>query len=123
MEGYPTELARPSLTFRYRALEAARASAIRCRGAYEETVKMSRLEPESRVQLSNENCVVDTSYLPHVFEEFVTENVANYGGGQGLSLAVSRAIMEAHGGKISVQSEPNKGTHFTLTWWPFCGLR
>ena len=34
--------------------------------------------------------------------------------GMGLGLPICKRIVEAHGGKISVQSIPNKGTTFTV---------
>jgi signal transduction histidine kinase len=36
-------------------------------------------------------------------------------GGTGLGLPTTRKIIEAHGGRIDLQSEPGKGTKFTLT--------
>jgi signal transduction histidine kinase len=38
-------------------------------------------------------------------------------GGSGLGLPTTRRIVEMHGGRIEVQSEPGKGTQFTL-WLP-----
>jgi signal transduction histidine kinase len=35
-------------------------------------------------------------------------------GGSGLGLATTRKIIEAHGGTISLQSEPGRGTKFTI---------
>jgi signal transduction histidine kinase len=51
------------------------------------------------------------SVLPRLFKPFVTtkEN------GNGLGLATSRKIVRAHGGEIIVQSEPGRGTKFTVT--------
>jgi len=35
-------------------------------------------------------------------------------GGSGLGLPTARKIIEAHGGRINVQSEPDRGTQFTI---------
>jgi signal transduction histidine kinase len=54
--------------------------------------------------------------LGHVFERFyrVDGDRNRRGGGAGLGLSIVRAVVEAHGGSISVASEPGEGTAFTI---------
>jgi NtrC-family two-component system sensor histidine kinase KinB len=53
-------------------------------------------------------------YLAHIFEKFIRVPDAP-SGDAGLGLAISKRIVEAHGGKIVVQSEVGRGTTFTFT--------
>jgi NtrC-family two-component system sensor histidine kinase KinB len=57
---------------------------------------------------------IPTEYLPHIFDKFVQVPGAPTGGA-GLGLAISKSIVESHGGQISVQSEAGRGTTFTFT--------
>lgn len=50
--------------------------------------------------------------LPKIFDPFVTTKESGHG--TGLGLAVSRGIIERHGGKISIESEVGKGTTVTI---------
>ncbi len=54
--------------------------------------------------------------LPHVFESFYRgeKSRSRVTGGAGLGLAISRGIIQAHGGEIKVQSEPGRGSQFTI---------
>jgi signal transduction histidine kinase len=60
------------------------------------------------------------SYIPpeeaeRVFERFYQVDKARAGTrGSGLGLAIAREIVQAHGGKIDLQSSPQTGTRFTV---------
>lgn len=55
--------------------------------------------------------------LLHVFESFYRgeKSRSRSTGGAGLGLAISRGIVQAHGGEIKVQSEAGRGSQFTFT--------
>lgn len=55
--------------------------------------------------------------LPHVFERFyrADRTRAQRTGGAGLGLSIVQWVAEAHGGRVSVASDPRHGTTFTLT--------
>ena len=54
--------------------------------------------------------------LPHVFDRFWRSDTAQPGEGSGLGLAIARGLVEAHGGRIWVDSGTQRGAqfHFTL---------
>lgn len=66
------------------------------------------------VSVSDTGSGIPQEYLPHIFDKFVQVPGAA-AGGAGLGLAISRLIVEAHGGQISAQSERGKGSTFTFT--------
>ncbi|HSD50361.1 MAG TPA: ATP-binding protein, partial [Candidatus Methylomirabilis sp.] len=57
---------------------------------------------------------IPPEYLPRIFDKFVRVPDAP-SGGAGLGLAISKSIVEAHGGQILVQSTVGHGTTFTFT--------
>ncbi len=52
--------------------------------------------------------------LSRIFERFFRVPGSRARHGVGLGLAITREIVEAHGGSIEVQSEPGRGTSFTI---------
>ncbi len=63
------------------------------------------------LDLIDTGCGMDAQTQAHLFEAFFSTKR----GGTGLGLATARKIIEAHGGQIRVQSEPGRGTQFTIT--------
>jgi two-component system, NtrC family, sensor histidine kinase KinB len=58
---------------------------------------------------------IPRDYLARIFEPFVQVPHAP-AGGSGLGLTISRRIVEAHGGRLTVQSDPNRGSTFTFSF-------
>jgi len=59
---------------------------------------------------------IEPEHLPHLFERFYRSDWARAkdSGGTGLGLPIVKEIAEAHGGSISVTSDVDKGSTFTL---------
>jgi two-component system NtrC family sensor kinase len=68
---------------------------------------------EVQLEVRDDGTGIAPEILPHLFEPFQTTKES--GRGVGLGLAVSRGIVERHGGRIEVQSEIGKGTTFSVT--------
>ena len=66
------------------------------------------------ISVSDTGTGIPQEYLSHIFDKFVQVPGAATGGA-GLGLAISRLIVEAHGGQISVNSEVGHGSTFTFT--------
>lgn len=58
---------------------------------------------------------IDADELPHIFEKHFRARTAGATAGNGLGLYSSRRIVEAHGGILQVQSEPGRGSTFSIS--------
>ncbi len=70
-----------------------------------------------RFTISDSGIGMDNSFLPRVFETFSQEynGRTNKYGSTGLGMAITKNIVEIMNGSISVESEKNVGTVFTVT--------
>ncbi len=64
------------------------------------------------VSIRDTGCGIAPEHLSHIFEPFFTTKPP--GEGSGLGLAVTYGIIQQHRGKIEVESEPGKGSVFTV---------
>jgi two-component system phosphate regulon sensor histidine kinase PhoR len=67
------------------------------------------------VTVSDTGPGIPPEHLPHLFERFYKVDRSRQEGGTGLGLAIVRHIVQAHGGKVTVESEVGNGTRFTFT--------
>ena len=78
------------------------------------TVTAVRRGEAVAVSVTDTGSGIPRDYLPKIFEPFVQVPHAP-GGGAGLGLPISRRIVEAHGGQLTVQSSEGHGSTFTFT--------
>ncbi len=77
------------------------------------TVATKKLEGGAQVRVADTGPGIPSDVLPHIFEPFFSTKE----GGTGLGLALTRQIVEEHGGRIDVESKAGQGTKF-LVWLP-----
>ena len=82
-------------------------------------LRLAQERPGETIELSvrDTGCGIPAEKLPKIFDRFFTTKTgpdASGKGGTGLGLAMCRDIIEAHHGRIRVESTPGRGTAFTL---------
>jgi signal transduction histidine kinase len=77
-------------------------------------VRLGFVEPASmRVEVTDRGLGIRPEDRAHLFEKFYrVEGLPQDIRGTGLGLAISKYLVEAHGGRIGVDSEPGKGSTF-----------
>ena len=73
-----------------------------------------RANGTAKLTVSNSGPGIPAADLPRVFERFHRADRARTAGHSGLGLAITQAIVQAHGGSIEARSEPGVQTTFTV---------
>jgi signal transduction histidine kinase/FixJ family two-component response regulator len=81
------------------------------------TVRVERTpDGQARLSVQDQGAGIDPKRLPNIFDRTAQSDSASSHrfGGLGISLALSKEIVNAHGGKIWVESKPSEGTIFHI---------
>ena len=79
-------------------------------------IEAKKCEDHVQIDISDTGIGIPEDEIPNVFDEFfrASNAVKREKDGTGLGLSIVKQIAERHGGKISVQSQLDKGTTFTV---------
>ncbi|MBI5815176.1 MAG: PAS domain S-box protein [Nitrospinae bacterium] len=69
------------------------------------------------IRVRDEGCGIEKQHLDRIFERFYRVDTARSrkAGGTGLGLSIVKHVVLAHRGKVAVESEPGKGSEFTIS--------
>lgn len=102
-----------------RALSNILSNAIKFteRGSVRMTARL--IDTEILIETVDTGCGIAASALPHVFERFFHDDPeaqldVDTSLRRGLGLTLARTIIEEHGGRIEIRSQPHKGTAVTI---------
>ena len=77
-------------------------------------IQAERREGEALISVRDTGRGIPEDVLPHIFERYWQPEETRHQGA-GLGLSIVKGIVEAHGGRIWVESRPGAGTTFFFT--------
>jgi len=80
------------------------------------TISVEQEKKEFIVNITDQGIGIAQKHLPRLFERFyrVDKARSRKHGGTGLGLAIVKHIAQAHGGKVTVESQPGRGSIFSI---------
>ena len=99
------------------ALDAVLENAVKATDDWD-TIRVECRSDNGRlvIDVTDQGRGIPAEDLPRIFDRFtrVETDRARSNGGTGLGLSITKAIVEAHGGSITVESEEGRGTTFRI---------
>lgn len=77
-------------------------------------IRLDSTDSSVIVRISDNGIGMDETIISRVFEKFYQGDKAHSDEGNGLGLALVKRIIDLHGGGIDVESQPQKGSTFTV---------
>jgi len=78
-------------------------------------IKATAFKDKVRIEVKDQGIGIPQGDLKRIFEKFYRVERPQKISGTGLGLSICKGIIEAHGGQISAQNNPDKGATFTIT--------
>ncbi len=75
-------------------------------------VRVIDVGPEIELQVEDTGVGIPADALPYIFDAY--RQAHRERGGTGLGLAIVRGIVDAHGGRVTAESQEGKGSRFTV---------
>jgi signal transduction histidine kinase len=70
---------------------------------------------ELRLTVQDQGPGIDAADVPHLFERFYRGRSADGTAGSGLGLAIARNLARLHGGDVTIDTGPGRGSRFTVS--------
>jgi two-component system, NtrC family, sensor kinase len=77
------------------------------------TIRSGTQDERVWIEIEDDGCGIPKENLSRIFDPFFTTKPV--GKGTGLGLSLSYGIVQKHGGRLEVDSEPGRGTRFRVT--------
>ncbi len=78
-------------------------------------ISTARDDAEAIIKIRDTGVGISKEDQERIFDRFYRADATRSSDGTGLGLSIARVIIEAHGGRITVESEPGRGSIFTIT--------